>query len=82
MLVIFHRLYLNYLLSYGISSSVLYKLEFIDRRNEAAELTVPGIVVRVVVRTVHAYVHEALVVYLKYSLEIVTEKPANHDYDV
>jgi hypothetical protein len=54
----------------------------IDKCNEAAELAVRGIVVRAVVRTVHAYVLEALVVYLKCSLEIVSEKPANHDYGV
>jgi hypothetical protein len=58
----------------------LYKLEVIDRRNEAPELEVREIVVRAVLRTVHAYMDEALAVYLKCPLEIVTEKPANRDY--
>jgi len=82
-LAIFHRPYLNYVLSRGISSSVCTNLRLsIDRSNEAAELEVREIVVHAVLRTVHAYVHEALAMYLKCSLEIVTEKPANRDYGV
>ena len=45
-----------------------------DRCNEAAELAGREIVLRAVLRTVHVYVYEALAVYLKCSLEIVTEK--------
>lgn len=83
MLAIFNRLYLNYVLSHGISSSVCTNLRLsTDRCNEAAELEEREIVVRAVLRTVHAYVHEALAVYQKCSLEIVTEKPANRDYGV
>jgi len=39
-------------------------------------------VVRAVLRTVRAYVHETLAVYLKCPLEIVTEKSANRDYGI